>query len=476
MNRSLKSGLMYSALGKYSNVFIQLIINAVLSRILTPEDYGIVASVQVFILFFQMLIDAGMGPAIIQNKRISEADYNVLFSFSLLFSLLLAVGFGFFGNLISRFYNNDIFVSLSWAQSIFILFTGISVVPTAVLNKNKKFKIVNLSNVIGNFVGGVIGIWAAMNNFGVYSLIISTTVSSIIYFTINKSFSKIKMTLELQIKPLIEIGTFAKNQLLFNIINYFARNSDNILIGKFMGDKALGNYSKTYQVLMMPNSILLGVINPVLQPVMSDYENNVEYIKEMYLRVVHFLALIGIPLSIFLSMSSKQVIFFLFGNQWGDAVIPFCILSLSVWIQMTLSSSGTVYQSRNMTRLLLYNGIISSTILVISIVIGILFGSLVSVSVCLLIGFFINFFVSFNIIMNKALNSSILVLLQEFKKPLIPAILIGVSLLIYERLEINITNFFDLVLRGIIFILIMGGYIALSEEKNFVINLFKKES
>ncbi|MGF2053273.1 lipopolysaccharide biosynthesis protein [Vagococcus fluvialis] len=475
MNENLKKGLMYSALGKYSNVFIQLIINAVLSRILTPEDYGIVASVQVFILFFQMLIDAGMGPAIIQNKKLTEKDYDILFSFSIIFSILLALFFGFFGNFIALFYADNIFIKLTWAQCVFVFFTGISVVPTAVLNKNKQFKIVNFSNVIGNLIGGIIGILAAIKGLGVYSLIISTSISSVIYFIINKRNSKLEISFKLELSPLIEISFFAKNQLFFNIINYFSRNSDNILIGKFMGNEALGNYSKTYQVLMMPNSILLGVINPVLQPIMSDYENDVEYIKNLYLKIVHFLALIGIPLSVFLSLSSKQVIFFLFGNQWGDAVLPFCILSLSVWIQMTLSSSGTVYQSRNLTRLLLYNGIISSSILVISIIIGILFGSLFSVSFFLLLGFIINFFVSFNMIMKKALNSNLIILLKEFKKPLIPAFFVGIFLKGFEYLNISMINFFDLLFRGIIFLIVMVVYILFSDEKEFIKDLFLKK-
>ena len=67
-----KKGVLYSAIGKYSNVIVQLLVQAILSRLLTPKEYGVVAIVNVFLIFFQMLADFGIGPAIIQNKKLTK--------------------------------------------------------------------------------------------------------------------------------------------------------------------------------------------------------------------------------------------------------------------------------------------------------------------------------------------------------------------------------------------------------------------
>ena len=124
MNTNLKKGFLFSAIGTYSNFALQLIIQMVLSRLLTPKEYGIVAIIQVFIVFFQMMVEAGLGPAIIQNKNLNNSDYKNIFTFSGFFAIILAIFFGIFGNLLAIIYNNDIYIYLTWVQSISILFNG----------------------------------------------------------------------------------------------------------------------------------------------------------------------------------------------------------------------------------------------------------------------------------------------------------------------------------------------------------------
>src|SRR5699024_9408089 len=169
----------------------------------------------------------------------------------------------------------------------------------------------------------------------------------------------------------------------------------------------------------MPNNILLGIINPVLQPVLSDYQNDVLRIRETYFKILRLLALVGVSISVFLSIFSREIILFLFGDQWGAAVFPFQILATTVWVQMTLSSTGAIFQARNKTRELLTTGIYSAIILVSSIVVGIILGNLNSVAISLTIGFYINYFMNFSRVMKLTLNSNIFEMLKEFKNPFI---------------------------------------------------------
>src|SRR5699024_7843474 len=129
------------------------------------------------------------------------------------------------------------------------------------------------------------------------------------------------------------------------------------------------------------------------------------------------LALIGVPLSIYLSLFSEEIIFFIFGHQWVDAIQPFKILSTTVWVQMTLSSTGTIFQARNKTKHLLSTGIITAIILVTSTVIGVMSNNLNIMALCLTIGFYVNFFINFNRVMTLALESNLLTLLIKFKIP-----------------------------------------------------------
>lgn len=299
MLEHLRAGVLYTALGKYSNVVIQLVINMVLSRLLTPQAYGLVAVAQVFLLFFTTLVDAGLGPAVIQNKHLSDHDHRVLFSYSILFSALLALIFAALGPALAWFYHNAIYLPLSLAMSATLFLQGINMIPNALMNKAKRFREVNLRLVVSNFCGGVAGIWTAFQGWGVYALVMSFTVPALIAFALNMLLLRVRPARQLDRASLGKVWAFAKSQFGFNFINYFSRNIDKILVGKLMGPAAVGNYSKSYQLLMMPNQVLLEVINPVLLPVLSDYQDNPKYVQKVYYSIVHLLLLIGFPLSFF---------------------------------------------------------------------------------------------------------------------------------------------------------------------------------
>lgn len=464
MYKKAASGFFYTAIGKYSNTLVQLIVNAILSRILSPKDYGVVAVCQVFILFFGVLNDAGMGPAIIQNKGLSNKDYSVLFNYSIIFASLSALAYGSLGYLIATIYQQQIYVRITWAQSLYVFLAGANVVPTALLNSRQQFKRLNYSLLIGNSIGGIVGVISAYSGLGIYSLVTSVSASSFTIFVLNFMKSKLVLSRSFEMGPLKSIWNFAKNQFGYNFLNFFSRNSDSLLIGKFLGASALGNYNKAYQLLLMPNSILLGVVNPVLQPLMKDYQDDVSYIRQVFLAFIRYLVLLSFPLSIFLSFSARDVIFFLFGNQWGAAVFPFSVLSLTVWIQVASACTPAFYQARNKTSYLLLNGYQSALFIVGSIVFGIVFGNINSLSISLSIGFLISFIINFYILCKKVIMISLARLFREFsigiQSALLLFLLIKFSTLFTEQLGM----FGELLIRGLLFILSIAGVFIVNGE------------
>lgn len=473
MFSKLKKGFIYTAIGTYANFIVQLLITSILSRLLTPKSYGVVAIMQVFIIFFSMLVEAGMGPAIIQNKKLTKADNQILFNYSSIFAIILAVFFGLFGLILSGIYNESIYQRLTWLQSLSVFFNGLNVVPTAILNKNKNFKAVNFSLLIGTLFGGLIGIISALLGAGVYALILSAIFVSGVSLSLNLLFTKLTFSKKFDLKVLGSIWDYSKNQFGFNFINYFTRNADNILVGKFMGSDSLANYNKAYQLLLLPNTLFLGIVNPVLQPVFSEYQDAVSHIRNVYYSILHFLALVGIPLSIFLSFNAREIIIFMFGNQWDGAVAPFKILALTVWIQMTYSSTGSLIQSRNQSKLLMKNGLLTAFICVSAIVIGILGGSIFCVSVSLSIGFCINFFVTFYRVTKYSLEDNLVNLLKNFISPFFLGIIMTGVLIFIKYFSIK-NIILSLFINGGAFLGVLILYIYLSNEKNFIKDLLKK--
>lgn len=452
MMEQFKKGIFYTALGKYSIVVVQLLVTALLARLLTPNEMGIVSAVNVFLVFFQLLADFGIGPAIIQNKDLTNKEVNGIFSFSLYIAFGLSILFIFLGYPMSRFYGNDVFIPISMILAIAVFFYGILVVPQSIILKEQNFKLVNLTTLAGAVVSGIVSITLALLGFSYYSLIIGNTAKAATLFIVFYMKTETKISLKFSWAPLKKIYAFSRNQFLFNFINYFSRNLDKLLIGRYFSQSALGYYDRAYQISLYPNQVLTSLVTSVIHPILSDYESEKDRIKQVYLRISNLLATLGMPLSVFLIFSADDIIYFLAGEQWAGSVPVFQILALSVWIQMILSSTGGIFQSGNRTDLLLLSGVLSTIVNVAGIIAGILLGQIEYVAVFLVISFSLNF-IQANILLMKIMFQSSL---SEFLKVLIkPAILAGMQFIVFYLLpDLNLNVFFNLLIKGLLFLVV----------------------
>ncbi|WP_414838656.1 lipopolysaccharide biosynthesis protein [Carnobacterium sp. TMP28] len=459
-----KKGVLYSAIGKYSNVIVQLLVQAILSRLLTPKEYGVVAVVNVFLVFFQLLADFGIGPAIIQNKQLTKKEINSIFVFSCYLAIVLGLVFMALGYPISLFYKDAIYIPISLVLGVCVFFYGILVVPQNMLLREKNFMAVNIVTVVANVLSGVVSIVLAFAGFSYYSLIISNTLKAAFLFFVFYFKTKLTVSFRLDLNPIKKIFSFSKNQFIFNFINYFSGNLDKILIGRFFSTSSLAYYDKSYQLSLYPNQILTNVIYPVIQPIMSDYETRMDKIKQVYLLLTRFLGTIGLSLSIFLFFSAKEIILFLFGGQWGGSVATFQILAFSVWIQLILTITGAIFQSANRTDLLLVSGVLTAITNITAMVVGIYSGKIETVALLLVIAFTLNFLQTNYLLMYKLFDSTYLEFFKILIKPALMAGFQAVGFLLLPTLPFS--NFINLVIKSLIFILIFGvGLIVTGEMK-----------
>lgn len=168
MYKNFRNGFFWSAVGQYGRIVSLFIINMFLSRLLTPREYGQVAMITIFITFFQLMTEAGLGPAIIQQKSFRDKDHSNLFTISILFSIVFACLFGIFGFAIAFYYNDVDYIKFSWMLSIVVLFSGMQIVPNAVLLKKQLFKTINLINLLVTIISGITSVFLAIEGFGVY--------------------------------------------------------------------------------------------------------------------------------------------------------------------------------------------------------------------------------------------------------------------------------------------------------------------
>ena len=270
IRKNMRSGVFYTALSRYSNIVISIVIGATLARLLTPKEFGIVAIISVFISFFNLLSNFGISPAIVQHKALTDDDVSSIFSFSIIFGLILSVIFFFAAPFIASFYNEPVLISLSRLMALAILFNSLQVVPNALNLKNLRFKQIGIISIVVHIISGIVAIILAYLGFSYYALVINSILSGLLISAAYYYLAPVKPSFLIRLSSLQKIAQSSTYQFLFQFINYFAGNTDNLLIGKYFSASALGFYDKAYKLMLMPVQNLTFVITPVLHPVLSE--------------------------------------------------------------------------------------------------------------------------------------------------------------------------------------------------------------
>ena len=454
IQKELASGIIYTAISKYSGIIISLAVAGVLARLIDPEEFGVVAIATVIISFFSIFSDLGIAPAIIQNKHLTEDKLNDIFSFTLWTGIGISILFFLSSWPISLFYKQSSLLSICHLLSFNLFFASANIVPNALLFKDKEFKFIAYRSLFVQCIGGIIAILAAISGAGLYALIINPIFSSILIFiiSIRKKPQKLKYTFGS--KSIHEIFSYSAYQFMFNVINYFSRNLDKLLIGKYMSMNSLGYYEKSYRLMMLPLQNITAL---------------------SYEKVIRILAFIGFPLSVLLWFCAKEITLILFGDQWLPSVPVFQILSLSVGIQIILSTSGSIYQAANDTKSLFICGVFSALLNVSGILAGIfIFKSLEAVAWCICATFAINFIQCYVWMYKVTLKRSLASLIRQL---ISPAPLVGILIVCLwsiHQSSIILPELANLFIKAVIAVLISCIYIQLSGVYN-IINFLKSK-
>lgn len=433
IRKILITGVLYTGISKYAGMVISLIITAILSRLLSPDDFGIVAVATVIFTFFGLISDLGIAPAIIQDKQLDNEDINNLFSFTFWLSLLISILFFLSAGVIATYYASPHLVNICRILSVSLFFNTLNIVPNALLYKEKEFKFIAKRTLLVQFIAGIVAVIAAINGAGIYALLINPVFSAIFIFiiTFRRFPQQLKMTSGFG--TLRKIFSYSFYQFLFNIINYFSRNLDKLLIGKFMGMNQLGYYEKSYRLMMLPLQNITQVVTPVMHPILSDYQHNLQFLEQSYRKIVRFLSFVGFPLSVFLFFTSKELMLLIFGNQWEASVPVFEILSLTVGIQIVLSTSGSIFQAAGDTKSLFICGLFSAITNVCGMLVGVfVFRNLNAVAWSILISFTINFIQAYLQMYKITFRLPITSFFKVFVSPLSLAFLLFLFFLLKE--------------------------------------------
>ena len=452
----MKKGIIWTAIDKYTNLFITLIISMVLARMLSPSEFGIVATASVLMAFLTIMVNFGLGPAIIQRKDLDQQDLDNLFTFS--FYLGICLGAISFASswLIADFYENELLRPIVQILSLGLFLSSINMVPSALMSKNLRFKEMATRSIAFNAFFGLLGVISAYFGAGVYALVCPQILASFFTFLYNNHFYPVHFTWHFSLGPVKKVFNYSFFVFINNIINYFSRNLDKLIIGKVISADALGYYDKAYRLMQMPLAYISSIVSPVMQPIMSSLQDNLDEMAKKYTKIIQYIASLAFPIAVILFFAAGDIIFVMFGEKWMPAVPVFQILAISIPFSLLSSPNGPMYLSCNATKQMFYCTFIGTSVIIGSFILAAIYGKTIeSFAFAWTINELFGTSLSYYILFVRVMNQSLLPVLQVLVKPFFSSCILIALFVLYGFISSSEVNH---IVNLIIKVVIGGGY------------------
>lgn len=345
--KNITLNILWKFLERGSSLAVSLIVTIVLSRILDPEDYGVVAIVTVFVNLSQIFVTAGLGNALIQKKDADEKDFSTMLWINILISSFLYLILFLLAPIIASFYMYDDLSPLLRTLSLVLIIMSLNSIQVAYISKKMLFKNYFFSTLSSKIISGLIGIIMALTGFGAWALVGQTLSQRIIetavlWFRVPWKPQKI-----FSIKKAKPLYSFAWKIMLMTFIESIRDQMRSLIIGKTCSSQDLAFYDKG---ALLPNTFItnsLSSLSEVMFPVMSNYQNENEKQLMAMRRWLSLLAYCSFPLLVILACVGEPLFLLVFTEKWLPAV-PFlrvCCFTYAVWvfevpIRETLKSKG----------------------------------------------------------------------------------------------------------------------------------------
>ncbi len=355
-----------------------------LIRLLSPDDFGLIAMIMVFVGFVNIFSKFGFGSALVQSPVITSTHKSSVFWISIGFGAILSAGFYLAAPLVGFFYGAPALVDISRVFSLLFVVTAVGVVPTALFRRQMKFDVLAKIDIAATFVSGLVAITFAYLGFGVWSLVAQYMVRRFTKVTLVLIRTQWFPSLVISFSELGDLFRFGANLTGFSFINYWARNIDDLLVGKVLGTASLGIYNRAYMLMMFPITKVISAIQHVMFSALSSIQEDRGRVKRIFLRAVRSIALVTFPLMMGMFAVADSFVLTFFGEEWAGIIPLTHILAPIGVLQALMNPTGWVFKSQGRTDWMFRWGLVGSTTFVIAIVIGIYLGSIESVALCYL--------------------------------------------------------------------------------------------
>lgn len=466
------SGLFWKFGERITAQAVSLIVSIILARLLSPDDYGVVALIMIFITFANVFVVNGFGSALIQKKDADELDFSSVFYVNIFISLIIYLLIFVASPFIAGFYNMPILNVALRILGLRIIIAAVNSVQQAYVARNMMFKRFFWSTLFGTVVSGVVGIWMAYKGFGLWSLVFqyltNTFVDTIVLWFTVKWRPLLKCSFE-RAKGLISYGW---KLLVSALIDTGYMQLRNLIIGKLYTaeDLAFYNQGDKYPSVLCTN--INTAISSVLFPAMSQFQNDPIKVKNMTRKSIQVSSYVMWPLTLGLATVAKPLVSLLLTDKWLPCVPYLQIFCFTYGLWPIHTSNLQAIKAVGRSDLFLKLEIIKKIVGLIALLVSMPFGPLVMAASLIVTGIISTIVNSFP--NKKLLNYSYFEQLQD----MLPSfgIALVMALLVYSVGYLNLNNWIMLCIQIPIGILVYAVLSIITKQNTLVYiwNLIKK--
>lgn len=384
MSAKVAKGASWSATATLTSQVVQFAAGLVLARLLTPADYGTMASVYVITGFAILFFELGLGSTVIALRDPTQEDLSTVFWINALGGVVFTVLLAFAGPLVAGLFNDQRLSLLTPLVGLTFLF-GLGSVHNSLLQRQLRFKTIAVIAVSTTVLGFTVTIVAAASGAGVYALVLGPIVTSATASLLSWVLVPWRPTGFISRSSLPKLWGFSGGQLGFNVVTYWSRNADNFLVARYVGDIALGYYNKAYSLMLLPVQQVNSVLGRVMFPALAAMKDDTPRVARGYRRAVRLINVATVPVLAGMAATAPGLVPLLWGGQWVGAVPLLIVLCIAGVPQCLASSVGWLYQSQNRMGRMFRMGLVTSSLGLVLMVLGLIIDGSMGVAVAVLV-------------------------------------------------------------------------------------------
>lgn len=373
--RSIRGGG-FTAVTQAIRLVVTLLGAAVLGRLLSPEDFGLVMMVTAITGFLYLFRDLGLSTATIQDRQISYRQLDSMFWLTAAVSFGLAALVAFGAPWFAYFYSEPRLIPVALVYAVVILVGGLSLQHESMLRRQLRLETISVSRVAAFTLGQLVAIGLAAKTGSYLSLCAVPLVEAIGVTVCLWIASPWRPRWQFRRSEISELMKFGTTLSVSSAINYFARQADNLLIGRFLGSQALGFYCTAYSLMMLPLQQLTHPLSSVAIPSLSRLQDQPSSYRRAFETISERLLILTIPACIVLFLFADTLIIVVLGAKWEPSIEIFRWLAVAGILQPLSNTLGWLMITQRRQRDLLRWGVFAGTVSVLSFVVGLRWGAL----------------------------------------------------------------------------------------------------